>query len=237
VRSIELQPNRLEPIESIDIRFSEAVDPASLSISDDVLAISNSRGADPSSRIAGISWIDASTVRIHFATLTQPGDYQLTLGPNITAADDGRGIDNDLDGIVAEANDDAFVARISYAASIGPEGAGLSAAPQHYEPIDLRAGQPGLLRSSAARAIWAHGSTSAPTRSISTARRTRATRRSPAVRTGCSLWRLEQFALEQRSSHVAAPRSLAVLWDDWRPDIDVPGQQQCGPVQTRRCQR
>src|SRR5690606_466937 len=88
---------------------SRPVDELSLNVSD--VSVSGPNG---SLGIADVSLIADGTIAIDLAdTFDAEGDYQISFGPNLSAADTAL-FDQDRDGIGGEAGDDVYVGTLTY---------------------------------------------------------------------------------------------------------------------------
>ncbi|NOZ20319.1 MAG: choice-of-anchor D domain-containing protein [Planctomycetes bacterium] len=112
------------PLSTITLTFSEAMDPTSFAIADDVVSFTGPAG-DLKSEIIGYSWTDATTLDLTLNPQAAQGQYSLTVGPDILDAH-GLAMDQDGDGILGELSDDTHtggfeigVADIAVSDSIG----------------------------------------------------------------------------------------------------------------------
>lgn len=97
------------PVGEVALRFNRPVDPASFAAGDDVMFFTGPDGSDLRGAVTSATWDDARTLRITFASQATPGPYTLTLGAALTS-NEGRGMDQDLDGLVGETFEDAYTA-------------------------------------------------------------------------------------------------------------------------------
>ncbi len=87
------------PFSTIDLTFSEAIDPTSVTLSDIVLT-----GPDGSIQATQVVVMDSNKVRVHLPLQSKRGLYSLTIGPNIVDLV-GNAMDNNQNGILGEASD------------------------------------------------------------------------------------------------------------------------------------
>ncbi|MEZ6135593.1 MAG: CARDB domain-containing protein [Pirellulaceae bacterium] len=88
-----------QPFDFVDVTFSEAIDPASVTPSDARLT-----GPRGNINISQVVVMDSNVVRIRFPRQSEPGLYELELGPNVLDLV-GNAMDNDGDGIDGEPED------------------------------------------------------------------------------------------------------------------------------------
>jgi hypothetical protein len=91
----------LTRVDSIDVTFSEAIDPASFTAAD----LSSSTVALPS--VAHIDPLGPASFRVRFSSPLQPGVYALSLGPSVSDLG-GILMDQDEDGVPGEAGQDVY---------------------------------------------------------------------------------------------------------------------------------
>ena len=104
---------------SIALTFSEPMNPGSFALGTDVVSFTGP-GGDLSGNLLGFSWSAGNTVLT--ITFTPPaanagqGQYALTIGPDILAADDGSALDQNFDGTAGDnaAGKDRFTAYFGY---------------------------------------------------------------------------------------------------------------------------
>ena len=131
---------------STTLNFSEAINPSSFSIVDDVRAFTGPGGVNLKPAITGFTFTDSKTLRIDFAVQNSIGSYTLAIGPNILAADDGHAVDQDHDGIVGEDPGDVFTQTINLQPFTAADLGGYKAGPASYDTsIDLTAGGAGVV--------------------------------------------------------------------------------------------
>jgi len=100
------------PVRFIDVRFRESIDPSSFSLAEDVIRFEGPLG---SLDVTAAHWLDTRTLRLQFDPVSAPGDYALTLGPQmLTPA--GEPLDMDQDGRAGEVVADRYVAGFTLAA-------------------------------------------------------------------------------------------------------------------------
>lgn len=104
------------PIQGIDIAFSEAMNPATFSIAEDVVSFVSPTGQNLLGIVSLPSWNAQNTsLHLSFSTpLATDGNYALTLGPDIRSADDNTPLDQDQDSFAGEPLQDQYVARFTY---------------------------------------------------------------------------------------------------------------------------
>ncbi|MCB1090441.1 MAG: Ig-like domain-containing protein, partial [Verrucomicrobiae bacterium] len=91
-------------VTAIDVTFSERIDLATFTGID-----LNIAGPQAPPVVDTIALLSGATYRVTFVTgLSAEGDYQIGVGPDITAEASGFKLDQDRDGIGAEAGDDVF---------------------------------------------------------------------------------------------------------------------------------
>jgi hypothetical protein len=89
--------------------FNEEMDGGSFDPAFDVVSFVGPGGVDLSSSILGHSWSDAQTLTVSFEAQGAPGDYALTVGPDIWDLT-GMAMDQDADGKVGEETEDTYQA-------------------------------------------------------------------------------------------------------------------------------
>src|SRR5580765_3036802 len=92
----------------VDVRFNEAIDANTFTDAD--IAIVGPNGAVAPSNVAPVS---ADTVRVSFASLTVRGNYQVTIGPDISDLA-GNPMDQNQNSINGEATADQFSGTLVY---------------------------------------------------------------------------------------------------------------------------
>lgn len=103
------------PVSQISLTFSEAMDPASFSIANDVSSFKSFDNVEHKAQITGFAWLNNNTsLQLTFSPQTTDGQYRLVIGPDILAADDHSAMDQDNDGVAGEATQDAYTARFSF---------------------------------------------------------------------------------------------------------------------------
>ncbi|MCA9191785.1 MAG: hypothetical protein KDB03_08485 [Planctomycetales bacterium] len=95
-----------QPFEFVDVTFSEAIAPSSVTTSDASLI-----GPNGNIAISQVVVMDSNVVRIRFPRQSNPGNYLLSLGPDVFDLV-GNAMDNDGDGIAGEP-EDKFTTTIS----------------------------------------------------------------------------------------------------------------------------
>src|SRR5262249_47948806 len=103
---------------SITFTFSEAMDPNSFSVADDVISFTDPLGADVKPQISGSSWGAGNTqLTLTFAApLTTQGKYTLVLGPDIRDTSNNQ-MDQNLNGTAGETTADRYTAYFRYDAT------------------------------------------------------------------------------------------------------------------------
>ena len=104
------------PVSEVTFTFNEAIDPASFTVTDDVVSFTGPGGADLKPHITGVTWDAPHALRMSFTPQTTPGPYVMTIGPAILSADDGSAMDQDHDDRPGEALDDRYSATFEGAA-------------------------------------------------------------------------------------------------------------------------
>lgn len=106
----------ITPIQGIDIVFSEAMNPATFSIVEDVISFTSPTGQDLLGLVSLPSWnVGNTSLHLSFNTpLATDGTYTLVLGPEIRSADDNTPLDQDQDSFAGEAVQDRYAARFTY---------------------------------------------------------------------------------------------------------------------------
>jgi hypothetical protein len=131
------------PVSSINLNFSEPIDPGSFSLASDV-AFTGPGAANLNSSLTGFSFgPDNRTLTINFTPTTVEGAYGLTIGPNILAADDGHAMDQNANATPGEAAD-TYVATFTYGTLVSDNSFGYKAGQWAFENINLQPGGPGV---------------------------------------------------------------------------------------------
>jgi extracellular elastinolytic metalloproteinase len=134
---------QIAPVSSMTLTFSEAVDPSSFSIANDV-NFTGPGGANLNGTITGFSFSSGNTVlTINFTTTSALGAYSMTVGPNINAVDNGHAMDQDSDLTPGEASD-AYVATFTFTNRIADAGFGYQAGAWPFQSTALAPGGPGV---------------------------------------------------------------------------------------------
>lgn len=100
----------LTRVDALEVAFDAPIALASLSTADLVIA-----GA-PAPSVISVSWVTNSTYRFQLSGPLQPGAYTVTVGPNVSDAA-GNAMDQDRDGVLGEATQDAFTAAVEVRAA------------------------------------------------------------------------------------------------------------------------
>jgi extracellular elastinolytic metalloproteinase len=214
----------LTPVSSVTINFNEPINPASFSIADD-LAFSGPGGIDYKPQITGAVWATSTRLVVSFTPTAQLGTYTLEVGPNLLAADDGRAMDGNANGITGEPAD-RYVADFSYSRTLGPDSANYQAGSTYLRSLDLQIGQPGV--------VTLNSTSDDASTAINLGTNT-FTYYGTTYTGATSLYASVNGLITLGGSNTAwtngdlttAPtqRAIAVLWDDWRADQNAPGEQ------------
>lgn len=127
---------------SMTFTFSEAMDPTSFSVASDVTSFTGPSG-NLLGAITGFTWLNATQLRVNFATQVSDGAYSMTIGPDILAQDNGNPMDQNRNGILGEAADN-YTNAFSLQQFVGPDGFGYKAGEYQFESIDLVPGGAGV---------------------------------------------------------------------------------------------
>lgn len=92
------------PVSSVRVTFSEAIDSATFTAGDLTLT-----GPEGTLSITGVKRISDKVYDVSFAEQWSPGNYTITVGPNIKTTAKGNLMDQDKDGNFGEATQDRFV--------------------------------------------------------------------------------------------------------------------------------
>jgi hypothetical protein len=152
------------------------------------------------------------------------GTYSLVLGPQVLAALDNAAMDQDADGIAAEATD-TYAANLTLDRFPGPEGFGYESNAYPFENINLVIGQPGVV-TLVSTADDTAGQINLGTNTFNYYGTT-------YTGAASTVWANPNGLMSFGSSTTAftngdlttAPtqRALAILWDDWRTDQNTAG--------------
>ncbi len=103
----------------VDFTFSKSMNPTSFSVADDVSSFLSPTGTNLKGQISGASWLNSNTtLRLSFPTLSTQGSYQMTIGPDIRAADDDSQMDQNGDGTAGQAGVDQYTVSFLYDATV-----------------------------------------------------------------------------------------------------------------------
>jgi len=128
---------------SMSFKFSEPMNPASFSLASDV-TFTGPGGIDLTGTLTGSSFsADNLTLTVNFTALTATGNYSMTIGPNITAADNGHAMDQNLNGTSGEAGD-SYTGTFTFSELFQDNGYGYQAGAWTYENLALTPGGPGV---------------------------------------------------------------------------------------------
>ncbi len=134
----------LSPLNNFSFTFDEALNTGSFSVADDITSFTGPGGSDLKANITSAAFSNSNkTITVNFTVPAIIGVYSMTIGPNITAADNGAPMDQNLNGIPGEA-DDAFTTGYSLQRTIGPDAVGYTAAEYPYQDLNLVIGAPGV---------------------------------------------------------------------------------------------
>ena len=208
------------PVSAVEFHFDQPMNPASFDVTHDVRSFTGPGGADLRGEITGSDWVAPMTLRVSFHTRATDGQYALTIGPDIRAADDGAPMDQDRDKITGEATADEYSATFRVTSRVGPDAFGYEARATPFEPLDLAPGAAGVFTiidndddgaaavPLGANAFNFYGTnyTGAQSLFVSTNGLITFTR-------GVSAFRNSNLA-----SDPTYP-AIAPLWDDWRTDV------------------
>src|SRR5207248_1466034 len=92
----------------VDMTFNEAIDPTTFTTGDVSLSSASSSVA-----ISAVSKLDDTDYRISFATFSDRGTYQITIGPNIADLQ-GNLMDQNQNGTGGETPGDQFRTSLTY---------------------------------------------------------------------------------------------------------------------------
>ena len=114
------------PLGMIDFEFNKEMDPSSFSLLDDVVSFVGPSGS-LLNMLTGFEWRDANTtLRVLFDDQNDLGIYTLIIGPNILAAEDLMGMDQDEDSLPGEAVEDRYTAIVNMTSTIAPVTSGVT---------------------------------------------------------------------------------------------------------------
>ena len=107
-RVVSMTPNAsgLDPVTSVRLTFSEAIDPATFTAGD-IVSFTGPNGAISVTGIKAVAGSGDTQFDLTFASQTTPGTYKLVLGPDIRDKH-GNQMDQDRDGVRGEATQDRF---------------------------------------------------------------------------------------------------------------------------------
>lgn len=109
-QSPSASPPIIGDVSELVLSFNQAMNPASFSVSDDIISFSGLAASNLKPSITGASWSsDLTDLTLTFTTLSLPGTYQLVLGSQIQDAN-GRLLDQDRDEILGEPIEDRYLA-------------------------------------------------------------------------------------------------------------------------------
>ncbi len=130
--------NRVLPVSSIDLNFSEPMNPSSFSVADDLASFTGPGGANLVPTVSGYSWLNGNTtLRLDFTPTGSAGSYSIVVGPRVLSSDDGHSMDQNRNGVPGEDPADRFTLTFTYSPTLGPESFGYSAAAYPFQNIDL----------------------------------------------------------------------------------------------------
>src|SRR6185503_2369697 len=97
-------------LSSVQFTFSKAMNTSSFDVASDVNSFTSPGAVDLLAQITGSSWNAGGTVlTVSFNPQSADGVYQMSIGPNILAADNGHAMNQDGDANIGEAADDRYV--------------------------------------------------------------------------------------------------------------------------------
>jgi hypothetical protein len=207
----------------VDFTFDLPINPDSFTLEDDVVGFTGPGNADLRGSLTGVSWVNASTLRVSFNPRGAEGAYTMVIGPEIRTLVDNQPMDQDRDGSAGEAAQDRYTASFDFAPTVGPDGFGyvaVAAAPP--TSADLVAGDPGVVTlinniddSFAAVPLGTntfnfYGTTyTGDTQLFANT--------NGLITFGAGSAALDNTDLTTVAANVT-PRAIAVLWDDWQTD-------------------
>ena len=100
------------PIQNVRFHFDHAMDPTSFTLADDIAAFTGPGGTITAT---GYTWTDAQSLEVAFDPQYLPGDYQMTISPDILSVT-GNLLDQDYDLTAGEIPDDRYVATFTITA-------------------------------------------------------------------------------------------------------------------------
>ena len=68
----------------VQFTFSEAMDPSSFVVADDVVSFTGPGAVNLKSQITGFTWVNSQTLKVQFTAQTGAGSYSMVIGPSIT---------------------------------------------------------------------------------------------------------------------------------------------------------
>jgi len=119
------------PIRLIEVRFSEAINPASFTVEDVSIIGPFARRISPQS----ISQLDSNSFRVSFPEQSSEGTYSLVIGPQVLDLA-GNPLDQDQDGVNGEGYDDRYSASFIIDAS-GPRVIAASISGTQNVPVEM----------------------------------------------------------------------------------------------------
>jgi extracellular elastinolytic metalloproteinase len=203
---------------SIDITFNEAMNPASFSLASDVTFTGPSGNALGS--VTGTSWLNPSTLRLSVSPLPA-GTYTIAVGPQILAADNGAAMDQNGNGVVGEA-DDGFSSTIVHTPATAADGFGYRAGKWPLQNINLVIGGTGvttLINASDDNAAGINLGTN--TFNYYGTTYTGSTGVYASANGLITFGSANTTFSNTDLTSVPPQAALAVLWDDWRTDVNV----------------
>jgi hypothetical protein len=207
---------------TISFNFAEPVNPASFAVLDDINSFTGPGGVNLLSSITGHTFTNGNrTLNLLITAPTTDGTYTLSIGPNITAADNGAPMDQNLNGIPGEPSD-LFVHSFVLDRFPGPDGAGYEASPTPFQTIDLVAGQPGV--SVVVNGTDdGNGTLTLPAGNTFRYYNTNFTSMTVSANGLITFGGSTTSANNSDLTSTPSMRAIAVLWDDWRTDTNGTG--------------
>lgn len=145
VNASSLNQSTVVPVTGISVKFTKSMNPESFSLAEDLVSLTGPGAINLKPAVSAATWSDSNrTLTLALPTQTSLGNYAMVLGPKITSADNGLQIDQDADGVGGTLTDNITV-NVTYNPFIGPDAFGYTAGAAFFEPLDLVAGAPGVV--------------------------------------------------------------------------------------------
>ena len=115
---VDIQPNglTLDPLDSLNVRFDESIDPSTFTL-DDIEQFTGPEGDISVLNLQAVAGTNDRQFTLSFPMQTVPGDYELTISPDILDRF-GNVMDQDDDGIGGELFDDRFIGAFTLADTV-----------------------------------------------------------------------------------------------------------------------